>query len=119
MQLPLQTLRATPAVLACCLAIYLFPLATVAEAHVKWFVPCNTSDNPIPLSAVLTSTFPLFVALYCGTWAAAVVPFASGMALLAIVFTLSARVHARAGAGGSAWFSSCVRGCRVALQRHE
>ena len=52
---------ATPAVLACCLAIYLFPLATVAEAHVKWFVPCNTSDNPIPLSAVLTSTFWLFV----------------------------------------------------------
>jgi hypothetical protein len=123
LQLPLQTLRATPAVLACCLAIYLFPLATVAEAHVKWFVPCNTSDNPIPLSAVLTSTFPLFaalfVALYYGTWAAAVVPFASGMALLAIVFTLSARVRARGGAGGSAWFSSCVRGCRVALQRHE
>lgn len=55
---------ATPAVLACCLAIYLLPLATVAEAHVKWFVPCNTSDNPIPLTAALTSTFWLFAALF-------------------------------------------------------
>ena len=89
----------------------------------KWFVLCNTSDNPIPLSAVLTLTFwlfaALFVALYYGTWAAAVVPLASGTALLAIVFTLSARICARAGAGGSARFSSRVRGCRVALQRHE
>ena len=56
----------------------------------KWFVPCNTSDNPIPLSAVLTSKFwlfaALFVALYYGTWSAAVVPLASGTALLAIGF---------------------------------
>lgn len=53
-----------PAVLACCLAIYLFPLATIAEAHVKWFAPCDASDNPIPLTAVLTSTFWLFAALF-------------------------------------------------------
>lgn len=76
--------------LACRLAIYLFPPATVAEAHVKWFVLCNTSDNPIPLSAVPTSTFWLFAALSSrsiyGTWSAAVVPLASGTALLAIVF---------------------------------
>ena len=106
-------------VLACCLAIYLFPLATVAEADAKWFVPYNTSDNPIPLSAVLTSTFWLFVALCYGTWSAAVVPLASGTALPAIVFLyLHGFAHAlvRVGARG---FRSCVRGCRVALQCHE
>jgi hypothetical protein len=89
---------------------------------VKWFVPCNSYDNQIPLSAGLTSTFwlfaALFVALYCRTWSAAVVPLASGTAPLAIVFAQSA-ARARAGAGGDAWFSSCVGGCRVALQRHE
>ena len=107
--------------LACRIAIYLFPLAMVAEAHVKWFVPCNTSDNPIPLSAVLTSTFQLFAALfvvlYCGAWSTAVASLASGTALLAIVFLYLhgfalARVRARG-------FRHAWRGRRVALQRHE
>jgi hypothetical protein len=95
----------------------------VAEAHVKWFVPCNTSDNPIPLSAVLTSTFQLFAALfvvlYCATWSAAVAPLASGAALLAIVVLyLDGFAHAlvRVGTRG---FRHAWRGRRVALQRHE
>ena len=109
--------------LACRIAIYLFSLAMVAEAHVKWFVPCNTSDNPIPPSAVLTSTFQrfaaLFVVLYCGTWSAAAPPLASGTALLAIAFLcLHGFAHAlkRVGARG---FRHAWRGRRVALQRHE
>lgn len=82
----------------------------VAEAHVKWFVPCSSSDNPIPLSAVLKLTFSLF---------AAVPPLACGTALLAIVFLdLHGFAHAlvRVGARGlrHAW-----GGRRVALQRHE
>jgi hypothetical protein len=88
-------------VLACRIAIYLFSLAMVAEAHVKWFVPCNTSDNPIPRSAVLTSTFQLFAAL------------------LAIAFLyLHGFAHAlvRVGARG---FRRAWGGRRVALQRHE
>jgi hypothetical protein len=110
-------------VLACRIAIYLFPLAMVAEAHVKWFAPCNTSDNPIPLSAALTSAFQLFAALfvvlYCGAWSAAVAPLAGGTALLAIVFLdlhgfAHALVRVRARGFRHAW-----RGRRVALQRHE
>ena len=91
----------------------------VAEAHVKWFAPCNTSDNPIPLSAALTSAFWLFVVLYCGAWSAALAPLASGTALLAIVFLYlhgfaHALVRVRTRGFRHAW-----RGRRVALQRHE
>jgi hypothetical protein len=113
---------ATPAVLARHLATYLFPLATVAEPHVKWFVPCSTSDNPIPLSVVLTSTFwlfaALFVALYDGTWSAAVVPLAIGTTVLAIVFLyLHGLAHALVRMGARSFRHAW--GCHVALRRHE
>jgi hypothetical protein len=39
-------------------------MATVAAAHVKWFVACDSSDHPIPLQAVFTTTFWLFSALF-------------------------------------------------------
>jgi hypothetical protein len=54
----------TPAVLVGCVVVNLFPMSTVAAAHVKWFVTCESSDNPIPLQAVFTTTFWLFAALF-------------------------------------------------------
>ena len=47
-----------------CLVFNAIPLATAASAHVKWFVTCNPSDNPLPLQAVFTPTFWLFSALF-------------------------------------------------------
>jgi hypothetical protein len=38
--------------------------ATPASAHVKWFVTCDVSDDPLPLQAVFTGAFWLFSALY-------------------------------------------------------
>ena len=55
------------AILACllaCLPIGAIALAGVAHAHVKWFVTCEPSENPIPLQAVLTERFWLFSALF-------------------------------------------------------
>src|SRR5215510_3201073 len=55
------------AILACllaCLPIGAIALASVAHAHVKWFVTCEPSENPIPLRAVLTERFWLFSALF-------------------------------------------------------
>jgi hypothetical protein len=47
-----------------CLSISAIPLASIANAHVKWFVICEPSDNPIPLQAVLTQRFWLFLAVF-------------------------------------------------------
>jgi hypothetical protein len=58
-------LRAAKAVAAvACLQFGAIPFASVAHAHVKWFVTCEPSDNPIPLQAVLTERFWLFLALF-------------------------------------------------------
>jgi hypothetical protein len=38
--------------------------ATSAAAHVKWFVNCNVSDDPLPLYAVFTIKFFQFLALF-------------------------------------------------------
>src|SRR5260370_21715534 len=44
----------------------LFPYTTLfrSSAHVKWFVICNASDDPLPPQAVFTPTFWLFSALF-------------------------------------------------------
>jgi len=59
----------TPLVLLGCLVINAIPMATVAHAHVKWFVTCDSSEEPLPLRAVFTPTFgllaALFVTLFC------------------------------------------------------
>lgn len=48
-----------------CLVVAVTTMATTAAcAHVKWFVDCNVSDNPLPISAVLTTTFFLFLTLF-------------------------------------------------------
>ncbi len=39
---------------------------TTASAHVKWFVICNVSDDPLPIQAVFTPTFFLFFTLFLG-----------------------------------------------------
>jgi hypothetical protein len=44
--------------------IFLFPMADSAWAHVKWFVACNVSDEPLAVGAVFTKTFFLFGALF-------------------------------------------------------
>jgi hypothetical protein len=47
-----------------CFAVSLITTATPASAHVKWFVACNPSDDPLPLQAVFTGTFWLFTWLF-------------------------------------------------------
>ena len=49
---------------AACLLFGAIPSASVAHAHVKWFVTCEPADSPIPLRAVLTERFWLFLALF-------------------------------------------------------
>jgi hypothetical protein len=36
---------------------YSLATAATADAHVKWFVNCNVSDDPLPLHVVFTTTF--------------------------------------------------------------
>jgi hypothetical protein len=54
----------TPMIFAGCLLINLVPMADNAWAHVKWFVACNVSDDPLPVGAVFTKMFFLFAALF-------------------------------------------------------
>src|SRR5215831_15523582 len=55
---------ARPMLFLACLAIGLIPTTTPALAHVKWFVKCNVSDDPIPLQSVFTPTFWLSTAVF-------------------------------------------------------
>jgi hypothetical protein len=50
-----------------CAVISAIPMATTAWAHVKWFVTCNASDDPLPPQAVFTPTFWLLSALFVTT----------------------------------------------------
>ena len=55
-------------VFAGCLAISWMSTATTAAAHVKWFVNCNVSDEPLPVRDVFTARFffcaTLFLAVF-------------------------------------------------------
>ena len=53
-----------PALFAGCLIVGLPLTSTTATAHVKWFVNCNVSDDPLPAQAVLTPTFLVFFTLF-------------------------------------------------------
>jgi hypothetical protein len=53
-----------PALFAGCLLVGLALTSTAASAHVKWFVNCNVSDDPLPIQAVFTPTFFLFFTLF-------------------------------------------------------
>jgi hypothetical protein len=54
-----------------CFVIDVIPMATTASAHVKWFTPCDASNDPLPLNEVFTTTFWLFTALFVALFAAA------------------------------------------------
>src|SRR6266851_5595531 len=53
-----------PALFAGCLFVSLPLTSTTATAHVKWFVNCNVSDDPLPAEAVFTATFLLFFTVF-------------------------------------------------------
>jgi hypothetical protein len=53
-----------PMIFIGCLLINLFPMADSAWAHVKWFVTCNVSDDPLPIAAVFTKMLFLFGAMF-------------------------------------------------------
>jgi hypothetical protein len=53
-----------PVLFAGCLFVSLPLTSTTATAHVKWFVNCNVSDDPLPAQAVLTTTFLVFFTLF-------------------------------------------------------
>src|SRR5260370_38147345 len=55
---------ATAAIWLGCAVVSAIPMATAASAHVKWFITCNASDDPLPPQAVFTPTFGLFAALF-------------------------------------------------------
>jgi len=59
-----QSRAAKVVAVAACLPIGAILFASIAHAHVKWFVTCEPSENPIPLQAVLTERFWLFSALF-------------------------------------------------------
>src|SRR5467141_2663131 len=42
---------ATAAIWLGCAVVSAIPMATTASAHVKWFVTCNASDDPLPPQA--------------------------------------------------------------------
>ncbi|MDN5000923.1 hypothetical protein ACFQZO_08515 [Bradyrhizobium sp. GCM10027634] len=57
--------RCTKAVIfSGCLVVNLISMTDMASAHVKWFVPCIVSNDPLPIQAVFTTTFFLFLALF-------------------------------------------------------
>src|SRR6266436_1077074 len=53
-----------PALFAGCLFVSLPLTSTTATAHVKWFVNCNVSDDPLPAQAMFTATFLLFFTVF-------------------------------------------------------
>jgi len=53
-----------PVLFAGCLIVSLPLTSTTATAHVKWFVNCNVSDEPLPVQAMFTATFLLFFTLF-------------------------------------------------------
>src|ERR1700704_2685941 len=58
----LKTMR--PVLFAGCLIVSLPLTSTTATAHVKWFVNCNVSDEPLPVQAMFTATFLVFFTLF-------------------------------------------------------
>lgn len=47
-----------------CVIVISFITSTTAAAHVKWFVNCSVSDDPLPAEAVFTSKLFLFLILF-------------------------------------------------------
>jgi hypothetical protein len=87
-----------PVLFTGCLIVSLPLTCTTATAHVKWFVNCNVSDDPLPAQAVFTPTFFLFftlflVVLYVGCTAERT---ALGASILQLLDRYAAPLHRRA-----------------------
>jgi hypothetical protein len=87
-----------PAVLAGCFVVCTIVTTAPAAAHVKWFVNCNVSDAPLPLSAVFTTTFFLCLTLFLSLFFLACVAerTAFGSILLKLLDRCTAPLHDRA-----------------------
>jgi len=66
-----NSIFAKPAVFAGCLAGGVIAVPSIAAAHVKWFVNCNVSDDPLPLHAVFSDTFFMFLMLFLAVFSVA------------------------------------------------
>jgi hypothetical protein len=88
---------ATAAIWLGCLVINAVPMATAASAHVKWFVTCDSSDDPLPPQAVFTPTFWLFSALFVTVFsvACAIEETAFGATLSRLLDRLTEPLHKR------------------------
>lgn len=60
-----------PAAFVGCLVFGSIAMPSIAAAHVKWFVNCNVSDDPLPLYAVFTNTFFMFLTLFLAVFSVA------------------------------------------------
>jgi hypothetical protein len=55
---------ATAAMWRAAVVIGAIPIPTAASAHVKWFVTCDSSSDPLPLQTVFSGTFWLLLTLF-------------------------------------------------------
>jgi hypothetical protein len=87
----------TPMIFAGCLLINSILMADSAWAHVKWFVVCNVSDNPLPVTAAFTKSFFLFGALFLTAFyfGCKIEQTALGAALLKYLNRLTEPLHRR------------------------
>jgi hypothetical protein len=78
-----------------CFLVSAIPMATTASAHVKWFVPCDASNDPLPLKEVFTPTFWLLTALFVMLFSAAcaIEKTAAGGFLSRMLDQLTAPLH--------------------------
>jgi len=60
----IRSMCVKPSAFAGYLVITSIAMTATAVAHVKWFVNCTVSDNPLPVQAVLTTRFFLFLVLF-------------------------------------------------------
>jgi hypothetical protein len=89
---------AMPMIFIGCLAVDAIAMTTTASAHVKWFVPCQTSEDPLPLEAVFTPTFSLLSTLFVALFYlfCKIEHTAFGTFLTKLLDRLTGRLHERA-----------------------
>jgi hypothetical protein len=81
-----------------CSVIGSIAMTSTAAAHVKWFINCNVSDDPLPPYAVFTTTFFQFLALFILLFyvACMVERTAFGSILSRVLDRCTASLHGRA-----------------------
>lgn len=81
-----------------CVVVGSIAMTNTAAAHVKWFVNCNVSDDPLPLYVVFTTTFFQFLALFLSLFYLACLAerTAFGSILSRVLDRCTAPLHARA-----------------------